>query len=52
MDQLAGQLPFVLTHFGLKSVIGFGVGFGANVLARFAIEHPEQVQLFVLHYIK
>ncbi|XP_026462015.1 protein NDRG3 isoform X1 [Ctenocephalides felis] len=43
MDQLAGQLPFVLTHFGLKSVIGFGVGFGANVLARFAIEHPEQV---------
>lgn len=43
MDEMAGQLLFVLSHFGLKSVIGFGIGAGANVLTRFAIAHPEKV---------
>ncbi|KAK0181724.1 hypothetical protein PV327_003982 [Microctonus hyperodae] len=48
MDELADQLPFVLGHFGLKSVIGFGVGAGANILARFALAHPNKVNALCL----
>ncbi|KAK0095796.1 hypothetical protein PV326_007358 [Microctonus aethiopoides] len=48
MDELADQLPFVLGHFGLKSVIGFGVGAGANILARFALVHPNKVNALCL----
>ncbi|KZC03934.1 Protein NDRG3 [Dufourea novaeangliae] len=48
MDELAEQLLFVLGHFGLKSVIGFGVGAGANILARFALTHPEKVNALCL----
>ncbi|XP_075166261.1 misexpression suppressor of KSR 2 isoform X3 [Haematobia irritans] len=43
MDDLANQLQFVLSQFGLKSVIGFGIGAGANILARFALAHPDKV---------
>lgn len=43
MDELAAQLLFVLSHFGLKSIIGFGVGAGANILARFALNHSDKV---------
>lgn len=48
MDELAEQLLFVLGYFGLKSVIGFGVGAGANILARFALAHPEKVNALCL----
>uniref|UniRef100_A0A0K8UHB2 Protein NDRG3 n=1 Tax=Bactrocera latifrons TaxID=174628 RepID=A0A0K8UHB2_BACLA len=48
MDELAAQLVFVMSHFGLKSVIGFGVGAGANILARFAHNHPDKVGALVL----
>lgn len=48
MDELAAQLVFVMSHFGLKSVIGFGVGAGANILARFAHSHPDKVGALVL----
>lgn len=34
----------VLLHFGLKRVIGFGVGAGANILCRFALNNPEKVR--------
>jgi len=30
--------------FGLKSVIGFGVGAGANILSRFALKYPNKVE--------
>lgn len=43
MDELANQLNFVLSYFGLESVIGFGVGAGGNILARFAYLQPEKV---------
>lgn len=43
MDELSQQLEFVLSHFKLKYMIGFGVGAGANILARFALLHPEKV---------
>lgn len=45
MDELAAQLLFVLSHFGLKSVIGFGVGAGANILSRFALQQPDKVSI-------
>lgn len=43
MDELAAQLSFVLLHFGLRSIIGFGVGAGANILARFALNNSDKV---------
>ncbi|XP_014215349.1 protein NDRG3 isoform X4 [Copidosoma floridanum] len=48
MEELGEQLLFVMGHFGLKSAIGFGVGAGANILARFALAHPEKVNALCL----
>uniref|UniRef100_A0AAX7UU55 N-myc downstream regulated 1b n=1 Tax=Astatotilapia calliptera TaxID=8154 RepID=A0AAX7UU55_ASTCA len=48
MDQLSEALPSVLKHFGLRSVIGLGVGAGAYILARFALNHPDLVDGLVL----
>ncbi|XP_075228821.1 misexpression suppressor of KSR 2 isoform X2 [Lycorma delicatula] len=48
MDELANQLNFVLGHFGLKSIIGLGVGAGGNILARFALAHPDKVEALCL----
>ncbi|XP_001648892.2 protein NDRG3 isoform X3 [Aedes aegypti] len=42
-DELASQLLFVMSHFNLKTIIGLGVGAGANILARFALAHPDKV---------
>ncbi|XP_058451765.1 protein NDRG3 isoform X1 [Malaya genurostris] len=42
-DELAAQLLFVMSHFNLKTIIGFGVGAGANILARFALSNPDKV---------
>ncbi|XP_014221075.1 protein NDRG3 isoform X2 [Trichogramma pretiosum] len=48
MDELAEQLLFVMGHFRLRNAIGFGVGVGANVLARFALAHPDKVNALCL----
>ncbi|XP_046389384.1 protein NDRG3 isoform X3 [Ischnura elegans] len=48
MDELADQLNIVMSYYNLKSVIGFGVGAGGNVLARFAMAHPEKVEAMCL----
>ncbi|XP_026744112.1 protein NDRG3-like isoform X2 [Trichoplusia ni] len=48
MDELANQLNYVVGHFGIRSFIGFGVGAGANILARFALVHPQKVDALVL----
>ncbi|CAM4701969.1 unnamed protein product [Leuciscus chuanchicus] len=48
MDQLSETVPMVLEHFGLTSVIGMAVGAGANILARFALKHPDMVEGLVL----
>ncbi|RWS28631.1 NDRG3-like protein 1 [Leptotrombidium deliense] len=43
MDQLAEQVHDVCKHYAIKSVIGFGVGAGANILSRFALKYSELV---------
>ncbi|KAM6909591.1 protein NDRG1-like [Xenentodon cancila] len=48
MDQLSEAVPAVLKHFGLRSVIGLGVGAGAYILAKFALNHPDLVDGLVL----
>uniref|UniRef100_UPI003AB0DCAC protein NDRG1a isoform X2 n=1 Tax=Centroberyx gerrardi TaxID=166262 RepID=UPI003AB0DCAC len=48
MDQLSETLPLVLKHFGLKSVIGLGIGAGAYILTRFALDYPTMVEGLVL----
>lgn len=32
-----------MSHFGMKTIIGFGVGAGANILVRFALANPDKV---------
>uniref|UniRef100_A0A3B5BD40 Protein NDRG1-like n=1 Tax=Stegastes partitus TaxID=144197 RepID=A0A3B5BD40_9TELE len=48
MDQLSETLPLVLKHFGLKSVIGMGIGAGAYVLTRFALDYPNMMEGLLL----
>ncbi|XP_063244988.1 protein NDRG3 isoform X2 [Bacillus rossius redtenbacheri] len=48
MDELAEQINFVMSHYALRSIIGFGVGVGANVLARFSLAHPDKVEALCL----
>ncbi|XP_013884840.1 protein NDRG3 [Austrofundulus limnaeus] len=48
MDQLAEMLPSVLTQLQVKSVIGIGVGAGANVLTKLAMNEPSLVEGLVL----
>ncbi|CAG9781726.1 unnamed protein product [Diatraea saccharalis] len=48
MEELANQVNYVVGHFGIKSFIGFGVGAGANILARFALAHPLKVDALAL----
>uniref|UniRef100_A0A3B4BH99 Uncharacterized protein n=1 Tax=Periophthalmus magnuspinnatus TaxID=409849 RepID=A0A3B4BH99_9GOBI len=48
MDQLAETLPLVLKHFGLKTVIGMGIGAGAYILTRFALDYPNMVEGLLL----
>ncbi|XP_062247271.1 protein NDRG3-like isoform X1 [Platichthys flesus] len=48
MDELAEMLPSVLTQLQVKSVIGIGVGAGAYVLAKLALNEPSLVESLVL----
>ncbi|XP_074595897.1 protein NDRG3-like [Brevipalpus obovatus] len=50
MDQLAEQIEHVLKFYNIKSIIGFGVGAGANILARFALRNRAIVDgLFLVN---
>ncbi|KAM4692379.1 protein NDRG3 isoform 2-T2 [Rhinophrynus dorsalis] len=48
MDEQAEMVAAVLTHLNLKSIIGIGVGAGAYVLSRFALNHPDLTEGLVL----
>jgi len=43
MEQLSEQVQEVLNHFSLVRYIGIGIGLGANVLVRHALQYPERV---------
>ncbi|XP_053705021.1 protein NDRG3-like isoform X2 [Synchiropus splendidus] len=48
MDELAEMLPSVLTQLQVKSVIGIGVGAGAYILTKLALNEPMLVEGLVL----
>ncbi|KAM9751757.1 protein NDRG3-like [Menidia menidia] len=48
MEELAEMLPPVLNQLQVKSVIGIGVGAGAYVLAKLALNEPSLVEGLVL----
>uniref|UniRef100_A0A3P8XJE5 Protein NDRG3 n=1 Tax=Esox lucius TaxID=8010 RepID=A0A3P8XJE5_ESOLU len=48
MDELSEMLPSVMTQLKVNSVIGIGVGAGAYILTRFALNNPALVEGLVL----
>ncbi|XP_030068812.1 protein NDRG3 isoform X1 [Microcaecilia unicolor] len=48
MDELAEMLPAVLTQLNIKSIIGVGVGAGAFILTKFALDHSDLVEGLLL----
>lgn len=48
VEELAETITCVMTHLGIKTFIGFGVGLGANVLARYAVKYPNEVDALAL----
>lgn len=48
MEELSEQVESVVDFFNLQRIIGLGSGAGANVLARYASNHPEKVQALIL----
>lgn len=48
MDQLSEMILPVMQYYGLKRFIGFGAGAGANVLARFALEHADKIDALLM----
>ncbi|KAM6977708.1 protein NDRG3-like [Aplochiton taeniatus] len=48
MEELSEMLPSVLIHLQVKSVIGIGVGAGAYILSRLALNEPSLVEALVL----
>ncbi|XP_066948655.1 protein NDRG3 isoform X10 [Macrobrachium rosenbergii] len=48
IEELSETVTCVKNHFHIRSFIGFGVGLGANVLGRYAIKYPNDVDALVL----
>uniref|UniRef100_A0A674EHW3 Protein NDRG2 n=1 Tax=Salmo trutta TaxID=8032 RepID=A0A674EHW3_SALTR len=48
MDELSEMLPSVMTQLNVNSVIGIGVGAGAYILSRLALNEPALVEGLVL----
>ncbi|XP_031422393.1 protein NDRG3b isoform X3 [Clupea harengus] len=48
VDELAEMIPSVLTQLKISSVIGIGVGAGAYILSRLALNEPALVEGLVL----
>lgn len=50
MDGLSEMVYSVMDYYGLKHFVGIGAGAGANILARFALLHPDCVDgLFLIN---
>ncbi|XP_035280429.1 protein NDRG2 [Anguilla anguilla] len=48
LEQLADMIPAVLQYFNARTVIGVGVGAGANILSNFSLNNPDLVEGLVL----
>ena len=48
MDELSDMVGEIVSHFGIKRFIGFGVGAGANILSRYALWNHTKVEALVL----
>jgi len=48
MDQLSEAINTVMEFYGLKHIIGFGVGAGGNILSRFALQNSEKMDALIL----
>uniref|UniRef100_A0A2K5HXG0 Uncharacterized protein n=1 Tax=Colobus angolensis palliatus TaxID=336983 RepID=A0A2K5HXG0_COLAP len=48
LDQLADMIPCVLQYLNFSTIIGVGVGAGAYILSRYALNHPDTVEGLVL----
>lgn len=48
MDDLASTIASVMDYYSIKTIIGLGVGAGANILSRFALSRPERVEALIL----
>ncbi|CAL4060297.1 unnamed protein product, partial [Meganyctiphanes norvegica] len=48
MEELSETLTSVKNHFHLRTFIGFGIGLGANILSRYAVKYPNDVDALVL----
>uniref|UniRef100_A0A915EIP4 Uncharacterized protein n=1 Tax=Ditylenchus dipsaci TaxID=166011 RepID=A0A915EIP4_9BILA len=48
MDGLAQIVASVVDHYGFKSFVGFGVGAGANVMIRYALNHQKKLDALIL----
>ncbi|KAI3413527.1 hypothetical protein GPALN_011017 [Globodera pallida] len=48
MDGLANIVSDVVSHFGLKSFVGIGIGAGANVMLRYAMSQQRLLDALIL----
>lgn len=48
LEALAAQLLQVTIQLGLEWFVGLGVGAGANVLLRYACDHPDKIAGLIL----
>ncbi|KAM5239481.1 protein NDRG2 isoform 2-T2 [Hipposideros larvatus] len=48
LDQLADMIPCILQYLNFSTIIGVGVGAGAYILSRYALNHQDTVEGLVL----
>nr|KAF6486112.1 NDRG family member 2 [Rousettus aegyptiacus] len=48
LDQLADMIPCILQYLNFSTIIGIGVGAGAYILSRYALNHQDTVEGLVL----
>jgi len=48
MESMPSIIQSVVAHFGFKTFIGFGIGAGANVMLRYALENQNKLDALIL----
>jgi len=47
-DKIMDMVHSVVQHFGLKEVLGMGVGFGAHVLFKYAVRYKKEMPALIM----